>query len=111
MGLIEASANIGRVRVCATEHALFLVPSTCAPPPFIDPRREVTYVRYLRHYPLLPDRGRIVGRSCRRVLWSMASGVVVVLANPPIVPRARPCPVAPVDGVAMAAERVVPRVG
>jgi len=29
-----------------------------------------------------PGRGRIVGGSCRRVPWSKAPGVVIVLANP-----------------------------
>ena len=57
--------------------------------------------------PPAPTRGRTVGRFCCRVLWSMASGVVVVLANPPTVPRARPCPVAPVVGMVMAVESAV----
>ena len=29
-----------------------------------------------------PGRGRTVGGSCRRVPWSMAPGVVVILADP-----------------------------
>jgi hypothetical protein len=41
----------------------------------------------------------------------MASGVIVILANPLTVPGVCPRPVAPVDGVAMAVERAVLRVG
>ena len=65
-------------------------------------------MRYLRGYPLLPGSGGellvvLVAECC----GGMASGVVVVLANPPTVPWARPCPVAPVVGVVTAVEGVV----
>jgi len=60
---------------------------------------------------LPPDPEENSGRSCRRALWSMTSGVVIVNASPLTVPRACPRPVAPVDGMTVTAEGVVPCVG
>jgi len=55
---------------------------------------------------LSPNRGRMVGCSCCRALWGMASGVAVVLGSF----RMCPCPVAPVGGVVIAVGRNVLRV-
>jgi hypothetical protein len=104
-GVIEASANIGRgERAC-----VFCLCVTASS--FCRPRREGEgyTCRMSMGSSLLPlIWGRTVGRPCHQVLWSMASGVVIVLANPPAVPRARPCPVAPVVSVTVATERTVP---
>ena len=51
-----------------------------------------------------PSRGRTVEGPCRRALWNMALGMVVVLGNPLTMFGACPCPVAPVVGVVMAVE-------
>ena len=60
---------------------------------------------------LPPDPEENSGRSCRRAMRSMTSGVVIVLAGSLTVPRVCPCPVAPVDGVVVTAECVEPYVG
>ena len=46
-----------------------------------------------------PNWGRTVEGPCRRALWSMALGMVVVLVNPLTMFGACPCPVAPVEGM------------
>jgi len=81
------------------------------PPPFVDQgeRGRVTRVGCLWGHLFSPlIWGRTVGCPCHQMLWSMASGVVVVLANPLAVPRARPCPMAPVISMMVTTERTEP---
>ena len=90
-----------RVAVCVCPPVRVRVPV----PPFIDSRREGLHMWEISRFVLFSlNRGRTVESPWRRALWSMASGVVVVLGNPLTVLEACPCPVAPVGGVAIAVE-------
>ena len=103
--LIETSANMGR-RECEC-----ICPACVFLPPFIDSRRDELHAWEIHGAVLFsPNRGRTVGRSYRRRLWGMSSGVVVILENLLTVLETCPCPVAPVVGMVMAVERAVLRV-